>query len=112
MKRVLFFAVSLLLLILVIGFDSIRAQASQQDTSSDQSRIKKGFKIAPVTLDLHNRNRALVGLGSYIVNGVSGCIDCHSCPSFAPGHNPYDGVGDGAYNATNYLAGGIDFGPG
>ena len=111
MKRVIFFAVSLLVLSVVIGFDSFRALASQEDTNA-KSRVQKGFQIAPVPLDLHNRNRALVGLGSYIVNSQSECADCHSCPTYAPGHNPYDGVGDGAYNATNYLAGGVDFGGG
>jgi hypothetical protein len=74
------------------------------------SRIERGFEIAPVELDLEGKNLALVGLGSYIVNAQSGCNDCHSCPSYAPGHSPYAG-GDGKINATNYLAGGVPFGP-
>ena len=75
-----------------------------------QSRVRKGLAIAPVPLDLERKNRALVGMGSYLVNAVSTCNDCHSCPSFAPGHNPYQG-GDGQINAANYLAGGVAFGP-
>ena len=39
-------------------------------------------------------------------------MDCHNCPTYAPGHNPYDGVGDGQPNRDNYLAGGVPFGPG
>ena len=34
----------------------------------DESKIQQGFAIAPVPLDLRGKNRALVGLGSYIVN--------------------------------------------
>lgn len=49
-------------------------------------------------------------MGSYLVNAVAGCNNCHTCPSFAPGHSPYTG-GDGQINATNYLAGGVPFGP-
>jgi hypothetical protein len=79
-------------------------------TADDDTRIQRGIAIAPVTLDMTGRNPRQVARGSYIVNGVGGCNDCHSCPSYAPGHNPYDGVGDGAINATNYLAGGVNFG--
>ena len=74
----------------------------------DASRIKRGFAIAPVQLDLRGKNRALVGLGSYIVNAQSECIDCHSCPSFVD--NPFDD-GKGEFNPENYLAGGVPFGP-
>ncbi len=77
---------------------------------SDQSRIQKGLDISPVPLALHAKNRALAALGSYLVNAVGGCNDCHTCPSYAPGveHNPYIG-GDGMVNADAYLAGGVPF---
>lgn len=53
--------------------------------SSDEPRqIRIGYLISPVQLNLHHKNRALVGLGSYIVNAQAGCNDCHSCPSYAP----------------------------
>ena len=56
-----------------------------------------------------------MGLGSYIVNAQGGCNDCHTCPSYTPGHNPFPppfGVsGDGQVNPVGYLAGGVDFGP-
>ncbi|MBI3950326.1 MAG: cytochrome C [Acidobacteria bacterium] len=80
-------------------------------TSNQQSadpRIEKGFAIAPVSLNLQGRDRDLVGLGSYLVNAVGACNDCHTCPPYAPGHNPYKG-GDGQINAANYLAGGTRF---
>ena len=37
----------------------------------EQSKIRIGFEIAPVPLNLAGKDRALVGLGSYIVNAVS-----------------------------------------
>ena len=50
----------------------------------DESKIKQGYAINPVPLNLAGKNRALVGLGSYIVN-TSGCNDCHTHPSYASG---------------------------
>lgn len=76
----------------------------------DLTRVQQGLAISPVPMNLAGKNRDLVGLGSYLVNAVGGCNDCHSCPSYAPGHSPYMG-GDGAINATNFLAGGVPFGP-
>ena len=83
------------------------------DREEFQSRVRRGFAIAPVDLNLQGKRRALVGLGSYIVNAQGGCNDCHTCPSYTPGHNPFPppaGVsGDGQINSVNYLAGGVDF---
>ena len=77
---------------------------------SGQSRVQRGFALAPVHLNLRHKNRDLVGLGSYIVNAQGACNDCHTCPPFTPQHDPYTG-GDGVPNAANYLAGGTEFGP-
>src|SRR5438876_1223274 len=82
----------------------------RDDLEISKHTIKRGFDIAPVPLNLHNKNRALIGLGSYIVNAQGSCNDCHSCPSYLPGHNPYAG-GDGQINNLSYLAGGVEFGP-
>lgn len=78
--------------------------------SSEESKIKRGFEIAPVPLNLEGRNRALVGLGSYIVNAQAGCNDCHTWPNFAPGGDPYR-LQPKMINAEHYLAGGRPFGP-
>src|SRR5712692_6765579 len=75
-----------------------------------ESRISRGFAIAPVPLKLKGKNRALVGLGSYIVNAQGGCADCHSCPTYASGHNPFRGQPK-QFNGATYLAGGVPFGP-
>jgi len=78
--------------------------------NEEAKRIQKGLEIAPVPLDFKGKDRNLVGLGSYIVNAQAACNDCHTCPSYAPGHNPFEG-GDGQINSVNYLAGGVPFGP-
>lgn len=84
----------------------------QEDAARrEKKRIKIGLDIAPVPLNLNNKDEDLVGLGSYIVNAQAACADCHTCPTYAPGHNPFQG-GDGQINTTNYLAGGVPFGPG
>ncbi|HXU28996.1 MAG TPA: cytochrome C [Thermoanaerobaculia bacterium] len=76
----------------------------------ETQRIVRGFLIAPVPLNLRGKDRALVGLGSYIVNAQAGCNDCHTNPSYAPGHDPYLGEPK-QINVERYLAGGREFGP-
>lgn len=95
------------------GDDNNRSSGQREDERELEVQI--GFRISPVKLNLKDKDPELVGLGSYIVNAQGGCNDCHTCPSYAPGHNPFPppfGVsGDGQINSTNYLAGGIAFGP-
>jgi hypothetical protein len=81
--------------------------------ADDESRIRRGFEIAPVPLNLHGHNRALVGLGSYIVNAQGGCNDCHTYPSYKPAGNPFfPFFGEtNQVNTDEYLAGGREFGP-
>lgn len=80
------------------------------DHSLDQSRVQQGFNIAPVPLDLRGKNRELVGYGSYLVNAIGGCNDCHTNPSYATGGDPFSGQPK-QVNAAHYLAGGMTFGP-
>ena len=97
------------------------AKAQDGNDNASQSQIQRGFDIAPVKLNLNGKNRARVGLGSYIVNAQGGCNDCHSCPSYVgkvASDNPYANGGTlnqidnpGPVNPTNYLAGGVPFGP-
>ena len=82
---------------------------SGSDDNSEESKVKRGLEIAPVELNLQGRNRALVGLGSYIVNAQGGCNDCHTYPAFATGGDPYKGEPK-MINSVNYLAGGRKFG--
>jgi hypothetical protein len=86
-----------------------QASFSKPPDQSD-SRVQIGFSIAPVPLNLVRKNRALVGLGSYLVNAVGGCNDCHTHPNYAPGGDPYLGETE-VINTAEYLAGGREFGP-
>jgi hypothetical protein len=98
--------------LVTIGLVAVQGRtASDAGRDDDQSRIRRGYEIAPVPLNLHGKDRALVGLGSYIVNAIGGCNDCHTDPSFAPGGDPTLGQPK-KINAAGYLAGGRDFGPG
>ena len=91
---------------------SPRGKAEDRGDDSD-SRIEQGFEIAPVHLNLEGKNRALVGLGSYIVNAASDCNACHNAGpgnnQFLPGGNPYAGQPK-KINPATYLGGGRDFG--
>jgi hypothetical protein len=73
-------------------------------TNPDCLRSVIGLRIAPVTLNFGNRDHLLVGLGSYLVNAAA-CNDCHTTPSYAPGHDPFLGEPQ-QINAAVYLAGG------
>jgi hypothetical protein len=109
----LFFAVSLISNLPVRGGDRNRNDREREDER--ELEVQQGLRIAPVPLNLDNKDIELVGLGSYIVNAQGSCNDCHTCPSYTPGHNPFPapfGVsGDGQINSANYLAGGVAFGP-
>ena len=60
-------------------FGATSGQADDFDAWRDfDSRVQRGFTIAPVRLKLRGLNPSLVGLGSYIVNGQGGCNDCHT----------------------------------
>ena len=87
---------------------------SRDDESDDAaSRIQAGFNYASaqgITLNLKGKNRALVGLGSYLVNAAGGCNDCHTAPPFTV--DPYAFLGaPKQININCYLAGGTPFGP-
>src|SRR6266849_8696019 len=68
---------------------------AQNDVDEGDSRIQQGLAIAPVPLNLDGKNRALVGLGSYIVNATVPCNECHGAgpanSQYLPGGNPYFG---------------------
>ena len=85
--------------------------------TAEQTQIKIGKDIIsaspkrlPIKLNLTGKKTDQVYLGSYIVNAQGGCADCHSCPTYAAGHDPYKGESK-QFNATTYLAGGRAFGP-
>ena len=101
-------AAGVMLALLPVGL--ALADNGRGNSGDSESQIQRGYEINPVTLDLAGKNRAWVGLGSYIVN-TSGCNDCHTHPSYLPGHDPFLGEPE-AINAAQYLTGGRKFGPG
>jgi hypothetical protein len=84
-----------------------KASASAGRADEDD-QVLQGFEIAPVTLNMAGKNRALVGLGSYLVN-TTGCNDCHTHPNWASPGNPYMGEKE-QINTAQYLTGGRTFG--
>ena len=61
--------------VVLLGILLALVGAPMRETSAqapfDESIVKQGLAIAPVDLNLRGKNRALVGLGSYLVNAVS-----------------------------------------
>jgi len=88
-------------------------QINAQDDQDTASRIQAGFDYAKsqgITLNLTGKNRSLVGMGSYLVNAVGGCNDCHTAPPYTK--DPFAGLGaPKQINVDCYLAGGTAFGP-
>jgi len=83
---------------------------AQGQGDGGESEILRGFQIAPVPLNLAGKNRSLVGLGSYLVNGPSDCLGCHTVGLYLPGGDPFLGQ-PARINTATYLAGGAAFGP-
>jgi hypothetical protein len=102
-------SLSVFALILVVTGVST-GQSGSSLSADEQARVRIGFQIAPVPLNLHKKDPDLVGLGSYIVNTQAACNECHTQPSYAEGHDPYLGQ-PAKVNAAVYLAGGQPFGP-
>src|SRR5258708_34419596 len=74
--------------------NSPRVKATDDDDERNESKIRQGFEIAPVPLNLEGKNRALAGLGSYIVNGQGDGKGCHTTApptEFARGEHPHIG---------------------
>jgi hypothetical protein len=112
MRRIRMIALASFGLILIaVVMSTQRGQA--QVPANDESKIRRGFEIAPVPLDLEGKNRSLVGLGSYIVNGPGSCYDCHGVSSnpYLAGANPFLGQPE-TIDPDKYLVGGRTFGGG
>src|SRR6266571_1203197 len=99
--------------VIVMGGILIRSPRVHADDNDQEAKIQIGFQIAPVKLNLSGKDRALVGLGSYIVNGENDCNACHNSggpPDFEylSGGNPYNNQRK-VINPATYLGGGQDF---
>ncbi len=107
-----FFLALQLCTLFAVQADNDNGKGRDDDKGKEESeRVKRGFELArPLRLNLRGKNRSLVGLGSYIVNAQGGCNDCHTHPSYTPGHDPFLGQPE-QINVGNYLSGGREFGP-
>jgi len=108
MPRVSSAAVGLLTLGLV---GVLASQGLGQGPGNDEAKVRTGLAIAPVPLDLNGKNKALIGLGSYIVNAQADCAGCHSNPLYAPGGDPHLGQPAVISENTYLSGGGTLFGP-
>jgi hypothetical protein len=102
-------------IVLATTLSSSRPARATDDDDNDrnESKVRIGFAIAPVPLNVQGKDHELVGLGSYIVNAQADCDGCHSAgpqTEFLPGGNPYFGEPE-KINPATYLGGGRDFGP-
>lgn len=97
-------------------FLSVAPGQAEEGRNDEQSMIRKGFEIAPVPLNMNGKNPALVGLGSYLVNGAGDCNGCHSAgppTQYTSDGNPYQLSapfgGVKKVNPATYLGGGRVF---
>ena len=89
----------------------LTAIPGRAESDDSESRIQQGFSLASgLRLSLKGKNRAMVGLGSYLVNGVGGCNDCHTNPPYPEGGDPTLGQPK-KINVAAYLGGGMEFIP-
>jgi hypothetical protein len=88
-------------------------RADDRDRHDGDSRVQIGLEYARrqgIALHVRGRDRETVGLGSYLVNAVGGCNDCHTAPPYTS--DPYAFLGaPKQVNVACYLAGGQAFGP-
>ncbi len=108
MKRFLELVLVLVVFVLVVSGGQEKARAQDRGNS----KVQQGLAIAPLPLNLQGRNRALVGLGSYIVNAQGDCNGCHTVEfnPYIDGGNPFVGELE-MIDPAKYLVGGSAFGP-
>jgi len=100
-----------LILLVVTGLALVLANAGMGSSGGAplDPRARIGLQIAPLPLNVVGKNKEMVGLGSYMLNTVGNCNDCHSVMEYLPGHNPFLGEQEQIDPAT-YLTGGRAFG--
>ncbi len=87
------------------------AHVAAADEREWTAAINRGRALAPVPLKIPaGVSPASVYVGSFIVNGVAGCNDCHSSNPYTATGNPYKGQPK-QINGRCYLNGGQAFGP-
>jgi len=106
------FSVSAVVIASLIAGSPMRGNGDDDQRGRD-SRIRQGFANAPLPLNLKGKDRALVGLGSYLVNMAGDCNGCHTSDQanpYLPGANPFLGQPE-RIDPAKYLVGGSEFIP-
>ena len=93
-----------------IGLMALPAMAATTCGDFGLDRIQAGYRANPVPLNVGTKSSRLIGYGSYLVNAIGGCSDCHTNPPFAEGGNPFLGQPK-KINTAGFLGGGVSFGP-
>ena len=92
--------------VLAVGGVMLKAEKPVPEKKSpakeEDARVRQGFNIAPVPLNMAHKDSDLVGLGSFLVNAVGGCNDCHTNPSYT--RDPHNqGIVAKQVNVAGYL---------
>ena len=95
--------------VIAAGATALLFGSTALSATTIDNRVAVGRAIAPVPLDLTGKDEIDVWLGSYIVNSVGACNDCHTSPPYVEGGNPFLGEPE-QINVNHYLCGGTDFG--
>ena len=88
------------------------APRAEAQSPNEQLQIQQGLAITPVKLNMTGKDPNLVGYGSYLVNAVMPCNDCHSAgpaTEFSDGGNPYFSQHPAKVNPATFMGGGRDF---
>jgi hypothetical protein len=89
----------------------LSATVATQVLAQGDSEVQTGLSMSPVPLNTRGLNLALVGRGSYLVNGPGNCSSCHTVGArFLPGGDPFLGQPK-MENTVNFLGGNRTFGP-
>jgi hypothetical protein len=113
MRANLILGVGLSIFVGFAGMAALRADNDRGESNDSEARSQIGLayvRAQGIQLNLKGRDRSQVGLGSYLVNAVGGCNDCHTAPPYTM--DPYAFLGaPKQVNVACYLAGGQAFGP-
>jgi len=97
-------------IVTAVGF-LLTAMLATEVLAQGDSEIQTGLNMSPVPLNLSGLNLALVGRGSYLINGPGNCSNCHTAGlRFLPGGDPFLGQPK-VENTVNFLGGNRQFGP-
>jgi hypothetical protein len=109
MRSTRFIAATAAAFLFSLGLSFVHAQ----QPAAENSRVQAGRAFVTdqgIPLNISHQSSGSVALGSYLVNSVAGCNDCHTALPYT--QNPFAGLGaPKQVNVPCYLSGGMAFGP-